>query len=207
MLVGGLALLLPVAAGAIFLSQRAGGGSSGVAAPPPTAPPAAPPTAVATVAVAEPAPVQPPPVAVPEKPVVAAAPVDSQAIKVKDSVKRAARAESLKRAAAAAAKADTLKRMRDAGRIRARSAVTALLADVNANKAFLRGATRMGGPLGKQRKGDLQTQIDALLPFLTRAGLTYDQFKGIVAESGARIFDEWGRMVPDSLQRFAAGAN
>ena len=65
----------------------------------------------------------------------------------------------------------------------------------------------MGGPLGTRRRGDLQTQIDALQPFLTQAGLTYEQFKSIVAESGVGIFDEFGRMVPDSLQRFASGAN
>ena len=69
------------------------------------------------------------------------------------------------------------------------------------------GATHSGGLLGSQRKGDLQTQIDALRPFLTSAGLTYDQFKLIVKESGFNIFDESGRMVPEALQRFAAAVN
>ena len=65
----------------------------------------------------------------------------------------------------------------------------------------------MGGVLGTQRKGDLQTQIDALQPFLTNVGLTYEQFKAIVGASGIKLFDEFGRMVPDSLRRFAAGVN
>jgi hypothetical protein len=65
----------------------------------------------------------------------------------------------------------------------------------------------MGGPLNTRRRGDLQTQIDALSPFLISAGLTYDQFKSIVAESGVNIFDQYGRMLADSLQRFAAGTN
>ena len=65
----------------------------------------------------------------------------------------------------------------------------------------------MGGPLGTARRGDLQTQIDAIQPFLTQAGLSYAQFKALVAESGVTLFDEYGRMVPDSLRRFAGGAN
>ena len=80
-----------------------------------------------------------------------------------------------------------------------------MLSNPNAMRAFERGATRMGGPLNTRRRGDLQTQIDALTPFLTSAGITYDQFKSIVAGSGVKLFDEFGRMVPDSLQRFASG--
>ena len=44
----------------------------------------------------------------------------------------------------------------------------------------------MGGPLNTRRRGDLQTQIDALQPFLSSAGLSYEQFKGLVAQSGGR---------------------
>jgi hypothetical protein len=79
-----------------------------------------------------------------------------------------------------------------------------MLSDENARNLFTRGATHMGGVLGKQRRGDLQTQIDALTPFLTRAGLTYDHFKLIVQESGITLFDEFGRMKVDSLKRFAS---
>ena len=84
-------------------------------------------------------------------------------------------------------------------------AAAALVANPNAWRSFTRGATGRGGPLGARRRGDLQTQIDALQPFLTSAGLTYEQFKSVVAESGVKLFDEFGRMVPDSLQRFAGG--
>ena len=143
------------------------------------------------------------PAATPESmTVVATATVDSQAIA--DSIRRASRAEAAKRAAA---KADSLKRVQETVRNNARRAAAALFADDRASKSFARGATHMGGVLGAQRRGDLQTQIDALQPFLTSAGLTYEQFKGIVQESGVRMFDEFGRMVPDSLRRFAAGAN
>ena len=45
--------------------------------------------------------------------------------------------------------------------------------------------------------------LDALLPFLIQAGLTYEQFKGIVAESGVWMFDDFGRMVPEALRQFA----
>ena len=175
MLAGGLALLLPVAAVAMFLSQRAGDESSDGAAPPAAVTPGPAPGSL-----------------------IAAANVDSQAIA--DSVKRAARAEAAKRAAA---RSDSLKRVRDTNRGRARSAAVALLADASARKSFADGATRMGGVLGKQRKGDLQTQINALEPFLTKAGLTYEQFKGIVQESGIKLFDEFGRIVPDLLRQFA----
>ena len=51
----------------------------------------------------------------------------------------------------------------------------------------------------------LQTQIDALQPFLASVGMSYQQFKTIAEGSGVSIYDEFGRMVLDSLQRFAAG--
>ena len=187
MLAGGLALLIPVAAGAIFVSQSAGGDG------------AAPPNVTAVVA--ESTTVQPQPAAVTPaatESLTAALELDSR--KIADSVRRAARAEAAKRAAATS---DSLKRVLDTNRGRARSAAVALLADVSARKSFTDGATRMGGVLGKQRKGDLQTQINALEPFLTKAGVTYEQFKGIVQESGIKLFDEFGRIVPDSLRQFA----
>jgi serine/threonine-protein kinase len=202
MLLGGLALLLSVAAGAILLSRRAGDGSSNVAAPPANAA-----RLVADSAVS----VQPPPAAVPEsvaavaKPV--AATVDSQAIK--DSLKRA-RAAAAKLAAAkndSLRKADSVRRGHETNITNARRAAAAFLSNASARKAFMEGATHQGGILGSQRKGNLQTQIDALLPWLKQAGLTYEQFKGIVAESGVKMFDEFGRMVPEALQQFAGSGH
>ncbi|MEP6508770.1 MAG: hypothetical protein ABJC63_11140, partial [Gemmatimonadales bacterium] len=67
------------------------------------------------------------------------------------------------------------------------------------------GATHLGGVLNSQRKGDLQTQIDAITPFLSQAGLSYAQFKEIAQGSGVNIFDEFGRIVPEALRRFASG--
>ena len=196
MLAGIFALLIPLAAVAVYLTVRGGDTSSDVAA-----------LAVDSVA-ADSAPLPPlVPAASPESIVVAtttpAAPaIDSQAIR--DSVRRA-RAEAAKKAAA---RADSLKRaQQETPRTNARRAAAAMLSNESASRSFARGATRMGGPLGTRRRGDLQTQIDALQPFLTSAGLTYEQFKSIVAESGVSLFDEFGRMVPDSLQRFASGAN
>jgi hypothetical protein len=142
-----------------------------------------------------------------------AATIDSQAIK--DSLKRARaaaaklaapkndslrKADSVKRAAA---KSDSLRKAQDPIRIRARAAATGLLANPGARKTFAQGATHKGGLLGSRSKGDLQTQIDALQPFLKGSGLTYEQFKDAVKASGIPLFDEFGRMVPDELQRFA----
>ena len=204
-IVGAFALLLPIIAGGIFLSQRSINKSSGITAPP-TGPPVAqsgpvqPPTAV-----------QPQPMALPENPV-AAPRLDSQAIA--DSVKKA-RAEAAKRAAAtkdslradsakrATAKSDSLRRAQETARTRARNAAAALLANTDARKAFMDGATHKGGIFSKQTKGNLQTQIDALQPFLKGAGLTYEGFKDIVKASGITLFDEYGRMLLDPLQRFA----
>jgi serine/threonine-protein kinase len=192
MLVGGIVVLaLAVTAGAIFMSTRSGGSSNG-AAPPNAAP-----------AVAESAGVQSPPGAVPAS--VAAAPkLDSQA--VADSIKQAAtakkaaaKADSLKKVAATA---DSMRRAQGTNKTRARSAAIWLLADANARQTFTDGATHMGGILGKKRMGDLQTQISTLQPFLARAGLTYDQFKAVMGESGINVYDEFGRIVPDSLRKF-----
>ena len=191
LVLGVVALLVPVAVAAFILSQRSGSGdgsSADAAAVPRLGVPIADSPSIA-------------PAAMPES--VAVAPaivlVDSQAIK--DSIRRARREAAAKKAAAVA---DSLQKLQ-AGLIvtNARRAAASMLADANARKSFTRGATHMGGLLGAQRRGDLQTQIDALQPFLTRSGLTYERFKGIVQESGIKLFDEFGRMVPDALQQFA----
>ena len=194
---GGVALLVPVALIAFFLSQGSSSGSSTL-----------PPIDTAAVAMADSASVQPapPPVTAAESAaVIAAAPVvDSQAIK--DSIRRARREAAAKKAAA-----DSLKKTgpatpgREISIVRARVAAQALLADGAGLKAFTDGATHKGGVLGTQRKGDLQTQIDALTPFLARANLSYEQFKAIVRDAGVNLFDEYGRMLPNALQRFASG--
>jgi hypothetical protein len=80
-----------------------------------------------------------------------------------------------------------------------------MFANAAAVEAFNKGATHKGGVLGSKRKGDLQTQIDALTPYVSQAGLTYQQFKGIVGGAGVNIYDEFGRIVPDALKRFSGG--
>ena len=72
-----------------------------------------------------------------------------------------------------------------------------------ARLAFVDGATHMGGVLKQKRMGDLQTQINGLTPFLTRYGLTYAQFKDLVQASGITLYDEYGRIIPDSLRKFS----
>ena len=110
------------------------------------------------------------------------------------------RAESARRAAALS---DSLRRAEETKRNQVRNAVAALLANPRALNSFMLGASHPGGLLGNRTKGDLQTQIDALQPFLTESGLTYQQFKDIVKASGITLFDKFGRMVPDSLPRVA----
>jgi hypothetical protein len=206
MLVGGLALLLPIAVGAIFLARRTGEGSSTVAAPP----------ANPALLVADSAASVQQPTAIPESVAGVAKPVaptlDSQAIA--DSVKKA-KAEAAKRAAArkdslrvdsvkrAAARSDSLRRAQETIKTRARNAAAGLLANADARKSFTEGATHNGGLLSSRTKGNLQTQIDALQPFLKGGGLTYEEFKDAVKASGITLFDGFGRMVLDSLQRFA----
>jgi hypothetical protein len=138
---------------------------------------------------------------------VAAAPIiDSTAIK--DSIRKARREAAAKRAAL-----DSLKKAsqpaaeapgREVAVVRARVAAQAMLSDAAGRKAFMEGATHKGGVLGTQRKGDLQTQIDALTPFLSRAGMSYDQFKSLVRESGINLFDQFGRMLPSAMEQFAS---
>jgi hypothetical protein len=208
---GVVGVLALVALGAFLLSQRTGTQTPTVAAAPAPAP----------ILVPDSASMQPLPGAVPNSAAVAAVPtpavaaIDSQARK--DSIKKAkaaaaklaaAKADSLKKAdsvkRAAAAKADSAKKVtQDPVRTRARSAAAGLLANAGARAAFAKGATHKGGLLGSKNKGDLQTQIDAITPFLKGAGLTYEQFKEAVKGAGVTLFDEFGRMVPDSLARFA----
>ena len=189
MVAAGVAILVPVAAGAFFLSQRTGDQPSKFVAPPSNA---------AESALS----MQPPPAAVPKSRARVAkrakATIDSQAIK--DSLTQVA-------AKLAAARNDALRKADsvrvETNKANARRAAGALLSNASAHKAFTDGATHKGGILGSKRKGDLQMQIDALLPFLNQAGLTYEQFKGIVADSGVWMFDEFGRMVPEALRQFA----
>ncbi|HMA20274.1 MAG TPA: serine/threonine-protein kinase [Gemmatimonadaceae bacterium] len=193
-----VAVLVLAAMGAFLFSQRSDNGPSD--------------NAVATPQLGQLIPDSPsvqssvPPVALSESARVAAATqtLDSQAIK--DSIRKARRQAALKAAAAdSARKALEARTARETNRARARAAVASLLADANARKSFMDGATHKGGLLGARRKGDLQTQIDALQPFLSRSGLSYEQFKSVVQESGIKLYDEFGRMLPAALQRFASG--
>ncbi len=203
-MIGAAALLIPVVAGALFLMQRPKGEALSAAAPAPipvsivdsgNVPALLPTTMPGTVTAASVAPAAP-----------AATPrIDSQAI-ADSARKRAARVEAAK--ISAAARADSQQRQpQETNSLRARRAAGAMLSNESASRLFSRGATRSGGFLGAQRRGDLQTQIDALQPYLSQAGLTYDQFKAVVAESGVTLYDEFGRMVPDVLQQFARGGN
>jgi len=195
---GLVTLLAVVAIGAFFMSQRSDNAAVvDAAAPPPlgsvindsltTAPAATPESLAAAPAVAL---------------------VDTQAIK--DSIRKARREAARK----AAALADSVKNgqvassgngVTESNVVKARVAARSLLDDAAARKAFTDGATHKGGLLGAKRKGDLQTQIDALAPFLSRKGLSYEQFKSIVRESGVNLFDEFGRMLPNAMQQFATG--
>lgn len=210
LLIGGIALLVPVAAGAIYLTQHSDEKRSTSVTPALIAPVAdstQPQQAAAQTAPLPQAALQSAPVAaVPESAVAIKKTVDPKSNA--DSVRaRAARAEATKKLAAA--KGDSIKNESEQkNRIEmARRGAAAMLSSAEASKAFQRGASRTGGLLGIQKKGDLQTQIDALRPFLTSVGLTYDQFKAIVKEAGFNIFDEFGRMVPEALQRFAASTS
>jgi serine/threonine protein kinase len=189
------AVLIPLAAGAVYMTQTAG--TTGVVDTT---------TAIDSLAAAIPDSVTPQPVAVAvvdSTRVVAPPVIDSQAIR--DSIRKAARAEAAKKAAA---RNDSIRRAEQAANLTkasARRAASAMLSNPESLRAFERGATRMGGPLNTRRRGDLQTQIDALTPYLTNVGLSYDQFKAIVAESGVSLFDEYGRMLPAALRQFAGG--
>jgi serine/threonine protein kinase len=206
----GVGVLVLIAVGVFFMSQSSTNQPSTVAALPPTAPVLAADSAAA---------VQPPPAAARDSvtvpavatPVVAAR--DSQAIK--DSLRKA-RAEAAKKLAAkndslrrvdSSRKADSARRAQETPKAKAQRAAAGLLANAAARKALADGATHKGGILGAKRKGDLQTQINALQPWLAQQGLTYEQFKGIVAASGVKLFDEFGRIVPEALQQFASSGH
>lgn len=197
---GVVALLVPVALVAFYLSQRPGNSASDT----PTLP-------VNADLAADSSSVQPAPVGAADSAgvvAVAPPPVDSQAVRDsirrarRDSTRRAARADSIKKAQQAVAPPASPPPI-DSRLAGARGAAGAMLSNIEARRAFMRGATRRGGVLGAQRRGDLQTQIDALQPYLTGAGLTYDQFKAIVAQAGVSLFDEFGRMKPGAMMQFA----
>lgn len=80
-------------------------------------------------------------------------------------------------------------------------ALAALFANTDALSKLASGATHTSGFFGTGKSGDLQTQIDALMPFLKQAGLTFDQFKKIALDNGFSILDKEGRLVTDALQQ------
>ena len=177
-----------------FLMSQRGGGDATVASV--VTPPA--------VAITDSLPTQAPvPVATPESAVVAQVPMIDSA-KVADSLRKVRRAAAKK----VIAQAESVRVARQTNGIQAtganaRTAAAAMFYNASALKAFTAGATHMGGVLNSKRKGDLQTQIDALQPFLAHAGLTYAQFKDIVHGAGVNIFDEYGRIDPAALKQFA----
>ena len=195
-LIGGLAILLPAGVGALLLSQGESREDSIDTASSPIA-------MIGDSAVLQTA----APVLVTAVPG-SAAPVDSAAI-LDSAAKRRAQIEAAKKRAQAAQtpqttiSADSSRQKEQSNSARAARAAAAMFENESARAAFARGATHTGGLLGTRRRGDLQTQIDALQPFLSQAGLTYEQFKAVVAEEGFQIFDEFGRMVPGTLQQFA----
>lgn len=145
--------------------------------------------------------VQVPAAAVPETTAVVL--VDSQAIR--DSIRKVARAKAAK---LAAAKNDSMNKVQvvEASTLtKARAAAVAMLSNENARKAFMKGASHKGGVLGTKKSGDLQTQIDALQPFLSEARMSYEHFKILVQGAGVTLFDKEGRMIPAALQQFASG--
>lgn len=85
--------------------------------------------------------------------------------------------------------------------VQAQQALTALFANPSALSKLASGATHTSGFLGTGASGDLQTQIDALTPFLRSVGLTFEQFKKIAADNGFDILDKNGRLVTDALEQ------
>lgn len=53
--------------------------------------------------------------------------------------------------------------------------------------------------------GNLQSQINALTPFLQASGLTYNEFMAIAKSDGATLLDNQGRLSAAALQQFEAG--
>jgi tRNA A-37 threonylcarbamoyl transferase component Bud32 len=196
-------VLVLLTAGGFWMSQQ-GGSEPTVAATPPLGSPINVDSMAATAPAA--------PGVLPESTTVAAAlpTVDSTAIK--DSIRKArreaqkkalAQAESVRIAQSKVAAATGATAPPSNATTKARNAAAAMLSNASASKAFTEGATHMGGVLNSKRKGDLQTQIDAITPFLSQAGLTYSQFKDAVRSSGVELFDQYGRMLPDVLRSFA----
>ena len=195
---GIVAVLFMITIGVFFMSQRGSAGS-----PETVAPPASP-----VAMMIDTLPLNPAPLVSPESTVAGPAVplVDSQALARRDSIRRARR-DSIRKDSTrrAVAHADSIRRTEQDVVGKARRAASAMLSNAAAAEAFRKGSTRMGGVLNSKRKGDLQTQIDALQPFLSQAGLSYSQFKEIVRGAGVNLFDEYGRMIPDSLRRFGSG--
>ena len=200
-LIGALAVIAVLAAGAIYFATRSSAAPTVVASPP-----------NASLAVTDSLSVQPPVAAATALPATtdsaanAAVTPKLDSAAVVDSIRKAAAAKKLAAAKAdslkkVAAKADSMKRAQGSVKTKVRFATIAFLGDATALEKFTSGATHMGGVLGKQRRGDLQKQIDALTPFLSKAGITYAEFKAVAQESGVNLFDEYGRMLPDSLKR------
>lgn len=208
-LIGAAVVALAIVAAAIFWMKGSSGTSTATLPPPPPA------ALTDSAAVQTPVPGAPDSAALAAAAAAAAPKVDSAAIA--DSLKKVAAARKAKRdSLAKIAKADSIKKasetaaagtrkVADANEGKARAAAIAMMADVGAKLAFMDGATHMGGLMKSKRLGDLQTQINALTPFLTRYGLSYEQFKELANKSGVNIYDEFGRISPDALRRFAAG--
>jgi len=200
-LIAGVVVVLALIGLIGFIMSQRGGSEAPVA----TAP-ASPTTAMVTDSTATPSavlPAAPGTVAKPDsaKAVAALPKIDSTAIK--DSIRKARKAAQQK----AMAQAESLRiaqeaKAKNAIAEKARVAVGTMLVNASAMKKFNDGATHKGGVLGTKTKGDLQTQIDALQPFLSQQGLSYPQFKDIVSKSGINIFDEFGRMTEAGLRSF-----
>jgi serine/threonine-protein kinase len=203
-MVGAVAVAAVIAAG-IFFSQSSG------AKPPVVAPPPAPPPVGAPVADTTPI--------LPAAPVVAPTTVpvapNPDSLKIADSVKKAAKALAAKKAAAAKADSEQKAQQQQQAAVAfqatarqnaGRTAVRGMFANPEARAKFEDGATHKSGGLIKKTKGDLQTQIDALTPFLKGSGLTYEQFKSILSDAGIKAFDEFGRMIPAALQQYSGAA-
>ena len=201
-LYAGIVVVLAVLGLIGFLMSQRGGNETPVAA---TTPPGSTTALITDSSAIAPSGVLPPaaPGAKPESAgVIATGPkIDSTAIK--DSLRKARRAAQQK----AIAQAESLRVAQEAKAKnvfaeKARVAVGTMLVNPSALKKFNDGATHKGGVLGTKTKGDLQTQIDALQPFLAQQGLSYSQFKDLVAKSGISIFDEFGRMTEAGLRSF-----
>ena len=196
MFAGVVTVLAAVTFAGFLWSQRGGDGGSLTTAEVPAAP---------VAMIADSASLQQSTAGVPESAVTSLPKVDSQEIRARDSIRRVARAEAAKQAAARQDSLNKVQVARSTPVEKAREAVAAVLSNAYASGELAKGATRKGGVLGTRKTGDLQTQIDAIQPFLRQAGISYGQFKDLVQGAGINLFDENGRMIPAALQRFASG--